>query len=893
MNPFRLALLTIALLPAVTLRAVEHNVRVAVVIDMTADGRKVAHPTPENPSYYVPVVLGYKELGDILTDFQRPPPPTYEIQRLLTKALAEQGYRVANPQSPPSLVLVFRWGSITPQIVNGRFVNRDEMMTYLVGENWREMQGALDPQTTELLSEVDNSVNLESSAPHHGQGNPYGEPVDMGSATHEGARYYLMVSALDYQASRQHKSVLLWRAHVSINYWGHYLDDTLPVLIMAAAPYFGLQTLRPVITTEAALPHGQVTAGTPVMKPNLPETAGTIAIDRLQADTEQRQRDFTARSQAGMMSAPGAPIIPTLAPPPPAADISQPGTRQGDASSRVVRLPPFIVSDSASRIHWRYAAIPGFEFLSAVPNQDTDRFAVAVFLERRWLDEILSPDLGIWNAVPTTIILLDNRNRQEMSDRIAALAREGAGETRERLARAGVVAGDSVTLIPQVKLQDEDSTGVDIMLRPEDSFEVAGRTNVHPSNLGFDPDFVFTLLENRAPRLPQWFTVGASLLWLRREEANAAWKPNQNGSPLAQGLGFNHFSTSEGQILHFPPFNELPEKAKLLPLRELLAGPPGPGTTEDGFKKADIWRGEAMLLVRWALDDGSYSRRRALWALAEREADGAPAPDLFKQCFGLSPEWALDLLQSYRETATYREMSFIPREPMSTPWIDPEDPTEDQLSRILGDWQRKEVDFIKPHSARIAGRYATQAQETLMRAYDEGSRDPGLLAAIGLYECSVGDDRQAVGYLEEAVRAGVARPRAYVDLARIRLLAALSHPDGKGDRLDRAQATAILAPLQSVRAADPPQLKAYLLAAETWERSDFIPSSSELGLLADGIHYFPGDPRLVLAAAQLDKAAGLTAEAIRVIDRGLAEISNPRMRGLLTRLRARYAAGNI
>jgi len=217
--------------------------------------------------------------------------------------------------------------------------------------------------------------------------------------------------------------------------------------------------------------------------------------------------------------------------------------------------------------------------------------------------------------------------------------------------------------------------------------------------------------------------------------------------------------------------------------------------------------------------------------------------------------------------------------------------TEAEEARLLGDWERKEIDFVRGSSPEYAGRYADQAGLTLMRAYDDGVRDPGLLAAVGLYECAVGEDGHARGFLEAAVRARVARPQAYVELARIRLAAAMANPAGKGGKLDRDQVASVLDLLQATRSLQPPQLKAFLLAAGAWERADFIPTPAELRMLGEGLHFFPYDPQLVLATAQLDAAAGLRVEAIRVLDSGLRNISSPRMRNLFETLQTRYTTG--
>ena len=76
-------------------------------------------------------------------------------------------------------------------------------------------------------------------------------------------RYYLLVSAFDYNEWLRHNSVLLWRAHVSCPVWHHYLDQVLPTLIATGAPMFGRETKVPLLTTTPNL--GRVELGEPVV----------------------------------------------------------------------------------------------------------------------------------------------------------------------------------------------------------------------------------------------------------------------------------------------------------------------------------------------------------------------------------------------------------------------------------------------------------------------------------------------------------------------------------------------------------------------------------------------------------------------------------------------------
>jgi hypothetical protein len=79
-------------------------------------------------------------------------------------------------------------------------------------------------------------------------------------------RYYVLVSAFDFQSWLHHKPVLLWRAHVSTELWGHYFDEVVGTLINTAAPLFGRETKVPHFISAPTLPLGRVVLGTPEVK---------------------------------------------------------------------------------------------------------------------------------------------------------------------------------------------------------------------------------------------------------------------------------------------------------------------------------------------------------------------------------------------------------------------------------------------------------------------------------------------------------------------------------------------------------------------------------------------------------------------------------------------------
>jgi hypothetical protein len=72
--------------------------------------------------------------------------------------------------------------------------------------------------------------------------------------------YYVIATAYDYTAFRQHQSVLLWRTRVAILAEGVSQPQVLPTMVLGASASFGKQTHGdPTILTQHAV--GQVEVG--------------------------------------------------------------------------------------------------------------------------------------------------------------------------------------------------------------------------------------------------------------------------------------------------------------------------------------------------------------------------------------------------------------------------------------------------------------------------------------------------------------------------------------------------------------------------------------------------------------------------------------------------------
>ncbi|WP_438481910.1 hypothetical protein [Oleiharenicola lentus] len=214
--------------------AAQRDCEVNVNVDMTVAGRKIAPPTKEKPIHYYPVVGSFKSAtrGDPLPDQRK-------TLRAFAVALARQNYLVMSQQVPPTVVLVFRWGAVDPEIeefeIPGEasplevFSNQNEMFT-LVGGN------QVDPLSIPMVQEAVNDDSRDS-------------------------RYFIVVTAYDYASFAQKKKVPLWRARMSTHSEGVMMDDVAAALITSGAPHFGVETKKPVRTLVSLERKGRVDLG--------------------------------------------------------------------------------------------------------------------------------------------------------------------------------------------------------------------------------------------------------------------------------------------------------------------------------------------------------------------------------------------------------------------------------------------------------------------------------------------------------------------------------------------------------------------------------------------------------------------------------------------------------
>jgi hypothetical protein len=420
------------------------------------------------------------------------------------------------------------------------------------------------------------------------------------------------------------------------------------------------------------------------------------------------------------------------------------------------------------------------------------------------------------------------------------------------------------TFLPNLRLWDRDAQAL---------FAVVREREFDPNRVALTPEYVAHILRNRLPALPPWFVSGVLSLYARAKFTEDVltiepldWLSESGSAALKAGPEANR---------------------ALLPLTEFFAGDLSSNEAAQG-EALSLWQAQAALFVRWGVGGRGAPRREALWKFAARAAVEPVTDALFQECFGLDFATAQPQLAAYLPEAIRERLVLRPAQRPRLPDYPLRAANEVEIARIKGDWERLEIGFVKTQFPALTQKYIEQARRTLMRAYDRGSRDPRLLAVIGLCEVDAGNDVAAREYLEDAAaRAKILRPRAGFELARLRFAALRAQRAAAGLGLTSSEANEVLAPLLAAREQEPPLVDIYLLITEVWAASAQAPTREQLAVLEEGVRIFPRHSELVYRTAELNLRHGFTDTARWLITLGVTLAPDDAARTRFEALQAR------
>jgi len=215
----------------------KHEVEVIAVTDATPIGALRRAVTPANPAYYQAVSAGYRDFGGIIAGDKIP--PKEEVIQTITKVLAKQGYLPATNEHPPTLLLIWTWGTMytdrvysgNPDDTEGRQINRSQLLRFmgayklgLVSKDPRAFSDDLLMPGT-MFRDADSEMVYQLAS------------EDL---------YVVAISAYDFAAAARKEKVQLWTTKISCPSLGLAMNTSLPAMLALAGPHIGRETVKPV-----------------------------------------------------------------------------------------------------------------------------------------------------------------------------------------------------------------------------------------------------------------------------------------------------------------------------------------------------------------------------------------------------------------------------------------------------------------------------------------------------------------------------------------------------------------------------------------------------------------------------------------------------------------------
>jgi hypothetical protein len=530
------------------------------------------------------------------------------------------------------------------------------------------------------------------------------------------------------------------------------------------------------------------------------------------------------------------------------------------ASGGVVELPPMMVEESASTVPWLYLNAGGTEFLSRC-SAGTTRDIAEAWLTKLQLLRVLVPDEFLARMeVPSVFVLYSQSLAQTVSAEIQRELQGSAGRSGSEEPRGG----GGVNIAPSMRLADRDMHA-SIAYVDEAMFDGA--------TLRIAPSHVRYLLKARVPELPSWLIEGVERAWRRADFVVA---------PVTLEPMVWLDSGESGELA-----GDRWRPRALLPAGELLA-PEAVRVAENQHpRRQQIRAAQQELFFRWAVTTGG-AVRTAFWKFAARAAEEAADEAMFEACFGFDFAELRDRLSDYLPKAVKDYGWIEPGRLPPLPRLEIDRATPNQIARVRGEWERLAIGYVQKRLPAAREPYLAQARRTLQRAYAAGERDPRLLATLGLCEVDAGNDTGARPFLEAATTAGVVRPRAYFELARIRF-AALRAAGPETKPFSFTQLAPIFQPLQRAITQAPPLHEAFTLLGEAWARCEIAPSPVEFAELELGARLFARQPTVGYPVALALARHGKSAEAATVLDACAPYPAEDSTRAAIARLRRELA----
>ncbi|MDP2138911.1 MAG: hypothetical protein Q8J74_13755 [Candidatus Didemnitutus sp.] len=525
------------------------------------------------------------------------------------------------------------------------------------------------------------------------------------------------------------------------------------------------------------------------------------------------------------------------------------------ANKTPIDLPEFAVfADRAlpPPERWFYSRIEGFEVLSNASERSTLRL-LTEFQRFSHALSLVWPGMQADNTVPAALIVCGSERKFEefLPDDLRPAERATTSLTFRKGEQGAIVLDHQTKILSLISAE-----GVAAASAAADpaGFEVDSTQQLYRAYISF-------LLAGREVAPPPWFAEGLSQLFTNLRITETEISVGRIENPNLAASGDRDFNAALAQ-------------RALMPMAELFAVTAESITAQSPLNSD--WAKQCYAFVHWGLYGGYGRHQKGFVTFVARLGREPLTEVLFQECFKLTYTEMLFELRTHIEFTRTKFAGVragkgqkIPEPPAFTV----REATEAEIGRLKGD------------TLMLAGN-ATAARAALLDAYRRGAREAGLLAAFGLSELVTGEPARARKLLEAAVASNAVRPRAYVELARLRLAEGLALPAGGNGRLSLEQTARVLEPLFTARAQTPALPEVYDLIAATWEACSVAPGAAHLEVIEEGVRKFPRTPALVYRAAELRAKGGFVSEAHGLVRLGLRVATDAAMRAKFEQLAA-------
>ena len=229
------------------------DVQVITSTDSTPAGALLRPATPSDPVFYRALNVGYRDFGAAIAGDKLPAPE--EMIRTIVEVLATVGYLPADAQHRPTQWIVFTWGTLYPEILP-----KWDPQLPDVQANHTQMLRFLGGEKLGLVSQYPDGFEAESPLRFRSHFDSTAEAIwDVAG----GDLYMVALAGYEYSETEPKHPKLLWKTKISCPATGLVMADTLPTMVVIAAPCIGRPTSRPVWVNAADKLQPRVRFGNP------------------------------------------------------------------------------------------------------------------------------------------------------------------------------------------------------------------------------------------------------------------------------------------------------------------------------------------------------------------------------------------------------------------------------------------------------------------------------------------------------------------------------------------------------------------------------------------------------------------------------------------------------